>query len=111
MERINDMVDFGLPVMVQDGNDIKADIQTDFMLIIIGRCGLVDMGTFLTIDGHFRGAIIIILTCLHLNKDNVLAINGDNIDFLAISTPIAFQYLIAFVDKILCCQLFSYLAQ
>ena len=69
------------------------------------------MCSFLTIDSHLRGAVFIILTGLNLHKDNIFSINGDNVDFLAIGTPISFQYLITFVDKILCSQLFTYLAQ
>ena len=69
------------------------------------------MGSFLTIDCHLRSAKFIVLTGLNLDKDNIFAINGNNVYFLPISPPIAFQYLITFIDKILCSQVFTHLAQ
>ena len=56
------------------------------------------MGSFLTIDSHFRSAIFIILTSLNLHKNNIFSIYGDNINFPAIGTPVPLQYLIAFFD-------------
>ena len=56
------------------------------------------MRTFLSIDSHLWRAVFIILTSFYLNKNNILAINGNNINLFTIGTPITFQYHIAFIN-------------
>ena len=69
------------------------------------------MGTFLAIDRHLRSAVFTTLTGFNLNKNYILAINGNNIDFFTIGTPITFQNLISIIKKILDCQVFADLTQ
>ena len=59
------------------------------------------MSTLFTIDSHLRITIFIIITSFYLNKNNILTINSNNINFFTISTPITLQNYIAIVNKIL----------
>ena len=69
------------------------------------------MSTFLAIDRHLRSSIFITLTGFNLNENDIFAINSNNIDFFTISTPITFQNLIAFINEILDCQIFTDLTE
>ncbi len=65
------------------------------------------MGAFITVNRQFRLAVISILSSFHLNKNNIIAINRNDINLLTIRPPISFKDFVALIFEIMDSEIFT----
>ena len=102
-----DVVDDGVSLVKNDGNDIKPNVKVQPFAENIGISGINKAPLLLACHRHVRFAEAIALSRLHLHDNQGPAVFGDDIDFLVFVAPIALQNLIALASQIIDRELFA----
>ena len=105
-----DVVDDGVSLVKNDGNDIKTDVKVQPFAENIGVGGIDKTPLLLACHRHVGLAEAVALAGLHLHDDQGPAVFGDDVDFLVLVAPVALQNLVAFSDEIIDGELLADLA-
>lgn len=104
------MVNNGLPILENDGNDVETGVGIDVVLENIGIGGIDKTRLLLPRNSKIGLAIVVVLPRLHLHNDQLLAIFCNDINLLVVITPITFEDLVAFPFQVLGRKLFALFA-
>ena len=104
------MVDFGVSLVKNDGNDIKTDVKVQPFAENIGVGGIDKTPLLLACHRHVGLAEAVALSRLHFHDNQGPAVFGDDIDFLVLVAPVALQDLVAFSDEIIDGEFLAHLA-
>ena len=104
------MVDFGVSLVKNDGNDIKTDVKVQPFAEDIGVGGIDKTPLLLACHRHVGLAEAVALARLHLHDDQRPAVFGDDVDFLVFVAPVALQNLIALASQIIDGELLAHLS-
>lgn len=93
------MVNNGLPILENDGNDVETGVGIDVVLENIGIGGIDKTRLLLPRNSKIGLAIVVVLPRLHLHNDQLLAIFCDDINLLVPVTPIPFEDLVTLLHQ------------
>lgn len=96
---IFDMVDYRLPILENDGNDVETGVAIQSMIENISVCGIYEFRLFCLSHCKIGLAIVVAFPRLHLHNDQLLAIFCDDINLLVPVTPIPFEDLVTLLHQ------------
>ena len=98
---ILNMLNNGSPFFKNNRDNVESGLNIQIVPEEI-RIGSIDQQPlFLLCHGNIRIAVFVSLSSLHLNNDEYITVLGDDVYLLMTVVPVAFQNLVAFINKVL----------
>ena len=101
------MLDPETILLFYQGDDVETDRQIQVKITDIGICRRYNTPDLFIIDSFFGRKEIIFRAGFHLYDNQILLLDGNNIQFVMMPSPVGMQNRVALTDQIIACPCFT----